>query len=181
MVSRDVQIPLLGEVCVSPYMSAVEYPVILTHEYAHTAGIIREREADFYAFVGGSRSPCALLRYAILFSMRARLCEAAKKAGIDDAWEQAGATLPDDVQGEIVGLAELYRQRAFAPGGRIELKPTPETQVVAVTEGEAPGSAPIAVYRAVSASAGLPLDYDSCLPLVALWVLQQRELARPPG
>jgi hypothetical protein len=167
--------PLTGEVCVSPYLSAIGYAAVLPHEYAHAAGVIREREADFYAFVGASRSRCALVRYAAFVEMRNRLSHAALAAGISDAGNRVRAVVSDGVQHEIDVLAGLYQERAFAPGGKIEVKEDAATgtaEVAAVTSGEAPGRAPVAVYQAVSASAGLPPDYDSCVPLCALWVLE---------
>lgn len=168
-------LPLFGEVCVSPYLSTVEYPVILAHEYAHATGVIREREADFYAFVGASRSPCALLRFSSLAVMRSRLTEAAKARGVEDAWDRVRAPLPADLLAELDVLSDLYQRSAFAPGGSVELTESAsgEPEVASVTAGDPPGSAPVAAYRAVAATAGLPPDYDSCLPLVALWLARR--------
>ncbi len=165
-------LPLFSEVLMSPYVGATEYAASLPHELVHAAGVIREREADFYAFVGAARSPDPFLRYAVLTETRGRLLHAAVAAGIGDAWERARPTLPESVLNELDRTAIVSAQGAFAPGGSIETNPG-QPDSVHITGGEEKGAAPVSVYRAVTNSAGLPTDYASAVPLMALWILER--------
>ncbi len=168
--------PFVGEVTVSRFISAVDHVAVLPHEYVHAAGILREREACFYAFVGGARSKNPVLRYCVLVDARRGLINAALAAGETNARLEADQALPNDVAFEIQERERLTNDHAFGPGASIEIVAGPAggPAQLAVTPGEPQGHATMAAYGAVSRAAGMPLDYSSANPIIAAWILAGR-------
>ena len=97
-----------------------QYPFTLAHELAHLAGVTREAEANYWAYVYCRRSGSAAVRYSGHLDLLSYVAASAKANLSEESYSQWRASLSDKVNEDYAYSHEYWNERRVGIIDRIQ-------------------------------------------------------------